>query len=33
MNEENKAVDAFVNEMPSIKDVSAVFLYGSLARG
>jgi len=33
MNEENKAVDAFVNEMPSLKDISAVFLYGSLARG
>ncbi|HII15899.1 MAG TPA: nucleotidyltransferase domain-containing protein [Nanoarchaeota archaeon] len=33
MNEENKAVDSFVNEMPPLKDISAVFLYGSLARG
>ncbi|MBU2637385.1 MAG: nucleotidyltransferase domain-containing protein [Nanoarchaeota archaeon] len=33
MNGENKAVDAFVNEMPAFKDISAVFLYGSLARG
>ncbi|MFH1065429.1 MAG: nucleotidyltransferase domain-containing protein [Nanoarchaeota archaeon] len=33
MNEENRAVDVFVNEMPLLKDIFAVFLYGSLARG
>jgi predicted nucleotidyltransferase len=33
MNNEEMAVNAFVNEMPSVKDVSAVFLYGSFARG
>ncbi|MDD4877554.1 MAG: nucleotidyltransferase domain-containing protein [Candidatus Nanoarchaeia archaeon] len=33
MNNEEMAINAFVNEMPSVKDVASVFLYGSFARG
>jgi len=33
MSNEEEAVNAFVNEMPFFKDISAVFLYGSFARG